>query len=239
MKIGVLGGIGPFSSAYFYSEVIRRISEKSEVQYTSQYPQIIINSIPVPQLENNVSEDDDYSGVIAVLVRGIKELAILKPDFIVMVCNTVHLYLERIKNESGVQNILNLPDIVYSQLNSSVNRQETICVLGSPQTVKGNLYNFPEYNYLNPTDSELAEINQIIYNYSTTGDFHKYNNELIQIIQKKEKEGVSFFILCCTEISLLAKNYKMKHLDTLESLIDYVCNIIYENILRMKKTQFA
>lgn len=235
MKIGVLGGIGPFSSAYFYSEVIRRIAEKPEVQHNSKYPQIIINSITI---ENNVVENNDYSEVITILARGIKELAILKPDFIVMVCNTVHLYLERIKNESGFHNILNLPDIVYSRLNSSIARQETICVLGSPQTVKGNLYNFSGYNYLNPTDSELAKINQIIYNYSATGDFPKYSNELIQMIQKKEKEGVSYFILCCTEISLLAKNYKTKHLDTLECLIDHVCNVIYENILKME-SQFV
>lgn len=231
MKIGILGGIGPFSSAYFYSELVRRIADKPEVKHNSQYPQIILNSIPTPQLENNATDNGSHPCLIQALVQGIKELALLKPEYIIMVCNTVHLFLEQIKIESGFTAILDLSDIVRTKLSSIVNQYEKICILGTPQTVEGGLYCFQEYNYLNPSKAELAQINEIVYGYSSTGDFKTYSNKLLKIIQKKQREGVSLFLLSCTEVSLLVKNEEIQFIDTLECLLEHVCEMIYQSVL--------
>ena len=48
--IGVLGGIGPESTAEFYRRLINRIQKSGYVQSNLNYPHILINSIPAPEL---------------------------------------------------------------------------------------------------------------------------------------------------------------------------------------------
>lgn len=49
-KIGILGGIGPEATGGFYLKLISKFQEKKLIRSNRDFPQIIINSIPAPEL---------------------------------------------------------------------------------------------------------------------------------------------------------------------------------------------
>ena len=91
-KFGILGGIGPETSAIFYHGIISDLQKTGIINDNRDYPQIIINSIPAPEL-TGLNPPSCY---IKPYIEGIKELLLHKPKFIVMACNTIHLYLYKI-----------------------------------------------------------------------------------------------------------------------------------------------
>ena len=48
--IGFLGGIGPEATGEFYLSLIKKFQEENLIRSNEDYPQIIINSIPAPEL---------------------------------------------------------------------------------------------------------------------------------------------------------------------------------------------
>src|SRR3989339_318028 len=89
-KIGILGGMGPEATADLYLEIIRIFQQELGAKYDDEFPQIFINSLPLPDVvEQNFSE----AQVIYLLKEGVKKLEQAGADFIVIACNTVHVFL--------------------------------------------------------------------------------------------------------------------------------------------------
>ena len=88
-----MGGIGPEATGEFYLKLIHKLQEKKLIKSNKDFPQIIINSIPAPELiQNKISNKD-----LKQYINGLKELDKLKPDFIVMICNTIHLFYNNLQ----------------------------------------------------------------------------------------------------------------------------------------------
>ncbi|MBI4150221.1 hypothetical protein HY488_02335, partial [Candidatus Woesearchaeota archaeon] len=79
-RLGVLGGIGPEATGTFYLKLIAQLQNKGLIQRNEDFPQIIINSIPAPELIFDHIDEID----LLPYVQGIKELDAMKPDLIVM-----------------------------------------------------------------------------------------------------------------------------------------------------------
>jgi aspartate racemase len=103
IRIGVLGGIGPEATGEFYSKLIAKLQEKGLIKSNKDFPQIVINSIPAPELIYDEISDEE----LKVYIDGLKELDEFGVDFIVMVCNTIHLYYDKLQREVKTP-ILNL-----------------------------------------------------------------------------------------------------------------------------------
>src|SRR3989338_7494975 len=97
ITIGILGGIGPEATGNFYLKLISEIQKQKLVKSNKDYPRIIINSIPAPELTSKVNKAQltDY-------VYGLKSLEKYGADFIVMVCNTIHLYRDSLQREVNI-----------------------------------------------------------------------------------------------------------------------------------------
>ena len=78
IKIGVLGGIGPEATATFYFELIQRLQAEGLVKDNTDFPQILINSIPAPELVFNKTTEKD----LRPYEEGLKELDSFGVDFI-------------------------------------------------------------------------------------------------------------------------------------------------------------
>ncbi len=211
--LGILGGIGPEASSYFYAEVIRRLRESGAIRRNTDYPQIFINSINAPELVSLEVTDE----LLEPYARGIIELASLKPDYIVMVCNTIHLFRERLIRASDYEKISDLSQIVGAAL---AHMPGTTCVVGTAATVTSGLYHVPGRIYTNPDDTQLAEIGNIVISYNASGEVENNRAALQRIIQERHIAGADIFIAGCTEISELLRGVKgFTILDTLELII--------------------
>ena len=181
IKIGVLGGIGPEATSEFYSKLIKELQKRKLIKRNSDYPRIIINSIPAPELvRDKISEKD-----LEQYIEGIKFLDRCGADFIVMVCNTIHLYYEMLQKESKTP-ILDLRNAVRK----AIAGKKRVLVIGTPSTIKQGLYEFPEVKYESLTEKEMTRI---------SGSILKFNRgKPARIADICRKHKGAQLILACT-----------------------------------------
>ena len=223
MKFGILGGIGPEASSYFYAEIIKRLRDRGFIRRNADYPQIVINNLNAPELVSMDVTDE----MLAPYVEGIKELALHKPEYIVMACNTIHLFRDQLIIKSGYANISDISKVVSDALEKTPG---TICVLGTAATVTSGLYAIPGRDFSNPDENELKEIGEVIVSYNASGELSKNKETLLGIVKNHQQQGASIFIAGCTEVSEVLREVGGVNLvDTLELLIENTIERITKN----------
>lgn len=227
-KIGILGGIGPQATGYFYSSLITKLKNSRKIKSNGDFPNIIINSINAPELTGadiSIQQLQPY-------IDGIKELAIHKPDYILMVCNTIHLYRDILIRESGYANILSLREIVKNLLKNYPNQK--FCILGTQSSITSGLYVFDNIEYINPNKEQLSSIENIIEDFNKTGEIEYNLSSILEIIDDLKAKGVNRFLTACTELSeLLNYDTGTEYISTLDIMVDELyCRAINCNISR-------
>ena len=89
-KVGIIGGVGPETTAEFYLDVIFSCQEKNK----TARPNIIISSIPLPyQIEEDlIMRNVGSERYIPYLTAEAQRLEKAGADFIVMPCNSLHIF---------------------------------------------------------------------------------------------------------------------------------------------------
>lgn len=203
LKIGVLGGIGPEATGEFYCKLIKELQKRKLIKRNSDYPNIIVNSIPAPELVfDKISRSE-----LKPYIDGLKFLDRRGVDFIVMVCNTIHLHYDELQARIRTP-ILDL----RAACKKTIAGKKRVMVIGTPSTIKLGLYEFPEIEYERLTEKEMAQI---------SGSILKFNRgEQARISDICRKHRGAQMILACTEISMMLKKENIPNISTLEILVD-------------------
>lgn len=210
-RIGVLGGIGPESTKEFYERLIENLQKSGLIKNNTDFPQIVINSIPAPELiYDKISARD-----LQPYIKGLKELDEFGVDFIVMVCNTIHLYFEKLQNGISTP-ILDLREEIRKVLNRR--KIKSALILGTPSTVKQGLYRFEGVRTFEPSLGETKFLSRSIFNFNRGRYFQK--ERVGRICQKYLKKGAEIVILGCTEFSVMLRKDKFVKLNTIDILVD-------------------
>lgn len=211
VKIGILGGIGPEATGRFYLDLFRGL-QLTGIRGNTDFPQVIVNSIPAPEL---VGEDISDAQLFPYRT-GLKHLDDSDVDFIAMVCNTIHLYLSELQKEIKTP-IIDLRKEVRERLIK--NKVKKVTVLSTRSAIERGLYNFPEIENIAITSEEINELEGAIIRYNIGKD----KNSQIQIVRKIAEKylagGADTIILGCTEIALMLKDTNILKIDTMEVLV--------------------
>lgn len=217
VKIGVLGGIGPEATSQFYSRLIEKLQERGLIKSNKDYPQIVINSIPAPELiYDKISEKD-----LETYISGLKELEKFKVDFIVIVCNTIHLFYDRLQEEVKTQ-IIDLRKELEKTLIK--NKIKSTLVIGTPNTLKRGLYRFKGIKSLEPNEEEMTILTNAIFNFNKGSSKAIQIQKVKEICQKYLKEGAETIILGCTELAIMLSKENFPKIDTIEVLVEATVN---------------
>src|SRR6056297_3529720 len=133
--VGIVGGLGPDTTSEFYLEIIKR----SGALITEAYPSILVYSVPVPfEVERNIvkygtGEED----MLPVLEQGVQLLEKGGADFIVIPCNTVHIFHARLEALLKVP-LMNILDVTAQACRLRDWRR--VGVLGTGKTLEHRLY---------------------------------------------------------------------------------------------------
>jgi len=222
VRIGVLGGIGPEATANFYSKLIRKLQSEGFVKSNSDFPQIIINSIPAPELVGKISEEN-----LDIYVKGLKELDDIGIDFIVMVCNTIHIYYERLQKEVAAP-IINLPKEVEFFLRK--NKVSSIFVIGTQETINGELYKFKGINYSAPNANDISILSKIIFDFNMGVDKNLQITKVKNICLKYLANKDCAVILGCTEFCTMLEDETFNKINTIDVLVNSVIKTFLEMI---------
>ena len=221
LKIGIFGGIGPEASSEHYSKLVAEIQKRCNIKSNLDFPQIIINSYPAPELiSDNITEKDLDS-----YVQALKELDSFEPNFIVMVCNTIHLFYDYLQSKIKAR-ILNLREEVKQNL---IDKQiKSVLIIGTSRTIKQGLYRFASIKTFEPDEDELKELTSAIFNFNKGVNKSVQVQKTMKICDKYLKLGAETVILGCTEFAVMLKDQSIPKINTIDILVNATIKKLFE-----------
>jgi len=211
-KIGIVGGIGPEATGNFYLNLIKKFQKDWLINSNKDYPKIVINSIPAPELiQKNVSNRN-----LIPYVLGLKELEKFGVDFIVMVCNTIYLFYNRLRKEVKIP-IIDLEEEVKDFLTKR--NIKSITVLGTQAVIKRGLYKFKNIDSIDLTDREMEILANAIFNFNKGKEKEKQIEIVKNIAKRYLNQGSEFLLLGCTELDLMLKKENIPKISPVDILI--------------------
>lgn len=218
--VGIIGGLGPEATAKFYLEIISACSNRGE----QAHPPILIYSVPLSlQIEKEcIVKGQSEEKCVPYLIQAAKTLEQGGADFLVMPCNSLHVFIEEIRKAVKIP-VLSIVEETIKFLKSQNIKQ--VGILATSITINRGLYKSQlkaqSINEVTPNDQDQAKLGQIIYNLVidkyTDGDKQIFD-EIIESLVNKKVESI---ILACTDLQLLASRHtKVKIFDTMQILVD-------------------
>ena len=214
--LGILGGLGPMSSVYFYE----MLTEHTEAVCDQDHLNIVISShASTPDRTAYILGKSEKNPLDTMIVDA-KKLEEYGAEIIAIPCNTAHYFYNELKKEVNIP-ILNIieetVDVAY--------RSGTEClgILATDGTVRTESYQSVCRDHgircEIPNEKEQAWLMDIIYGDIKSGrraDMEKFS----EICRSLEARGCQRLVLGCTELSLIKRNEGLGDifLDSLEAL---------------------
>jgi len=200
--IGVLGGLGPDTTAEFY---LNTISASLHVQKITRPPMLIWNVPMDYQLEKEfLIKAKNQERLLPYLTDGAKHLENGGSDFIVIPCNTVHVFIKDIRKAVSIP-VLSIIEETVNKLKKD--KVKIVGLLGTSITIKNNLYNDllkeRAIDMSIPSPEDQHTINAIINNLVNRKKMKRDEMALRTIIQKFSSQNIHSVLLACTDLQLL------------------------------------
>lgn len=215
--IGILGGMGPQASAHLLNLLVRDAPKCMSIKDDSDFPEIILISVPVPNFIANTHNLDQAK---QILIERTKQLERAGSIINGIACNTAHLMLPDLQASTSVP-FVSIPQLVAAKLDTmNVHR---VGLLATPNTLKSRLYDDildTKFELIRPDQLEAEQIEWLILK-QLQGQITDHNRSELQkltdqFILRRDLDAV---ILGCTELPLiLAKNNDERLIDTLAIL---------------------
>jgi len=210
--IGILGGMGPESTAYTYMRIIRRCQEDYGARLDSDFPPIIVYSMPVPDV---VEEGSDDADVLALLDGGIGNLVRAGASFSFIACNTMQGFVPALRKK---YRMLSLVEETAGCAKQSGIRNWGL--LGTEVTLRKGYYQRALTDAgmrpFVPDKDGQALITQAIREILAGADMARPRGRLKSVAKRLSSEGAEGIILACTDlpIAITAQDAGMPILDT-------------------------
>ncbi|MCX6790412.1 MAG: amino acid racemase [Candidatus Kaiserbacteria bacterium] len=199
--IGILGGMGPEASAYFYNLLIKLAHKKYGAVQDTDFPPILIYNLTLFGFDETGITDEDL--VKKQLIEGVKKLELAGSDFIIIACNTVHIFYD------AMQNAVNIPilNIIDETVDETVRKgYMSVGLLSSESTNKMGLYkNKLEdrgIKVFSVSDEQQEKLNKIILHVMAGEQGVSDVAVATKIIDNLISQGAEAIILGCTELPL-------------------------------------
>lgn len=217
---GIIGGLGPETSAEFYLELIARSHSKNK----RQRPPILLWNVPIP---NKVEEELILKGegdkkFLPFLLEAAKNLEKGGADFIIIPCNTVHIFINEIREAVTIP-VLSIVEETVAVLKKSEIKK--IGFLSTELTIRKNVYSplFKQHaiSPILPTPVQQKTINRTIQNILTHATSETDAENLKTIMESLVRKRAEAIVLACTDLQHIAKEQSdIPIFDTMKILAD-------------------
>lgn len=230
--IGILGGMGPQASVEFYRLVIDKAVREYGVKVGDEYPEFVIDSVPVPDCFVDTSKLEIATRMLEDRVRRLTVFGVVQ---IAMTCNTMHTVLPRLQSQTPVRIISIIEEVTYRV----GIRSSYVLLLASPTTLRTGLYQESlkrnGIRYVQPDKEEYDVLDHIISGILAGEDRMMLQAQLHTLADRilSKYPGVDGIVLGCTELPLIfPKKFRVPVYSSLSILADSVLKRYYtkENI---------
>lgn len=212
--LGIIGGLGPATTARFYMEVVFACSKIS-----GKRPQILISNVAVPlKIEKElITEAKNIKNILPFLINAAKQLESGGASFIVIPCNTVHVFIREIRESVSIP-VLSIIEETSNFLRKT--EIKGVGILATTVTIKNSLFdeNLKQngIKISTPKTSDQLKMGAIINHLVNNQHAKKDKAELLKIINGMNVDNV---ILACTDLQILAPKIDgIKIFDTMDIL---------------------
>jgi len=179
--------MGPEATIDLYSKIIK-IWQKNGALYDSDFPEIIIYNLPLPDIVEN---PEDKEKIKSFLIKGVKKLESAGSSFIAVPCNSACFFIKDMRKSVSIP-IISIPELI---------KGKNLGILGTEFTIKNKLYK----NTINPAKKQQKQITKVIMNILAGKKTEQDRDIIIKIIEDLKSKGAKKVILGCTELPLLIK----------------------------------
>lgn len=217
--VGIIGGLGPETTAEFYLDIIFSCQKLSR----TQRPPLVISSVPLPY---NIEDDAiaKNTGIESVTISNYrsKKIREIWCRFLVMPCNSLHLFIKEIRESVSIP-VLSIIEETVNFLKSKDYKK--VGIISTSATVENKLYENAfkdaDIDYVSPDDFQQAKMGKIIINLVTGQQRNEDREEIIRIIDSFDTKNVDCVALACTDLQLLIpKHESVPVFDTMKILAD-------------------
>mgnify|MGYP003086024473 FL=1 len=205
ITVGVLGGLGPMATVYFYDMVVEMTDAKKDQDHLDM---IIMNRATTPDRTAYIL-DSGSDSPLDYIARDAKRLEAAGADFLVLTCNTAHYFYKDIIEGLGIPLINMIEETV---VHAKKQGHRKIGILATTGNIRTGLYQDMcakhSVDYYVPTEPVQDMVMDIIYGQVKAGkkaDMDQFN----KIIGVLKSEGCDCAILGCTELSIIKKDEKL------------------------------
>ena len=214
--LGILGGLGPMSSVYFYE----MLTSHTKAERDQEHLNIIISSrADVPDRTDFITGRSEINP-LPHMAREVKRLADSGAELIAIPCNTAHYFYRGVAEASAVP-ILNI--IKETADLCSFLGLLKVGVIATEGTVSSGAYRDElaarSIDYATCSEDDQRIVNDIIYGSIKQGKEPDID-EFLRIADSLTSHGCERIILGCTELSLLKRSCRLgiRFIDPLEVL---------------------
>ena len=215
--LGVLGGLGPMSSVYFYEMLTAHTAASCDQEHLN----ILLSSRADTPDRTSFILGQSTEDPIPVMKFEVARLIGAGADIIAIPCNTAHYFYDRISEESGVPiiNIIRQTAIFCYRL--GIKRAGILATEGTIASgAYSNVFATAGMECICPNEDEQRIITDIIYGQIKQGKEPDMDG-FWKVVNSLRARGCDRIILGCTELSLLKKNGELPDsvfIDSLEVL---------------------
>jgi aspartate racemase len=205
---GIIGGLGPETTARFYQEIIFDSFET----HKEERPPLLLWSIPLRYSieEDLITRAEGEARYIPYLTDAAKRLENGGADFIVIPCNSVHIFIQEVRSAVQIP-VLSIVEETADFLQKKF--ITNIGLLATKSTVEKELYQKPltrkHIGITLPQPEDQEKIGGLIQNLVTSRSDEKDRAELLEVISRLSEKGVDTVVLACTDLQLLTPAHNL------------------------------
>lgn len=201
-KLGVIGGLGPIATEYFYDLIIRMTDAKTDQEHIEM---IVYSKPSIPDRTEYILGKSKDNPIIPMIEVG-KFLENAGADYIAIPCITGHNFYDIISDETGIPIIHMVREIAKCLVSKKV---KTVGIMATEGTIYSKLFQIELEKHgissLIPSQKNQDNVNWLIYKNIKANQYPEMDR-FNQASEELWNKGAEAIVLGCTELSLIKRD---------------------------------
>jgi len=196
----VIGGMGSLATESYVHLLNERTPTEKDQDYLDY---ILVNHSTVPDRTAHIL-DHTKPSFLPPLIEDIKQQSLLKPEFMVMICNTAHYYYKELQAVTDIP-LIHMPHMAVSVMKKRYPNAKRIGLIATKGTIADHIYEdeikAAGFEYSLGDQAVQDQVESLIYDdikVKGQADAAKYHDILKTM---HDKFGCDVIVLGCTELS--------------------------------------
>lgn len=223
--LGVIGGMGPEATSYYYKNVIAHTQASCDQEHIDM---ILLSHATMPDRTEAIRTGND-SSLINLLCNDARTLESLGVSNIAITCNTSHYFYDQIQNAVKIP-VINMIEESVKYAVRDFENVKRVGIMATDGTINSKIYHKACRKLgvipVKPSEERQKDVMSLIYDdikAGKTGDPKKFD----RVVREFMRKDCDVIILACTELSV----YKGKH-EVSPICLDAMDVLVEESILR-------